>query len=97
LSGPRPWDSLGSAYYQLGEIQRLRGEFVDAEGSYRKASLAGRSRPCFLVDGQRVILPAYGCYTGGLRATDPTLAALMAPGALAILTGRQALAVPMPR
>jgi DNA-binding NarL/FixJ family response regulator len=42
LSGPRPWDSLGSAYYQLGEIQRLRGEFVDAEGSYRKASLAGR-------------------------------------------------------
>ena len=42
LSGPPPWDSLGSAYYQLGEIQRLRGEFADAEDSYRKASLAGR-------------------------------------------------------
>ena len=37
-----PWDSLGSAYYQLGEIQRLRGEFARAEDSYRKASLAGR-------------------------------------------------------
>jgi DNA-binding NarL/FixJ family response regulator len=42
LSGPPPWDSLGSAYYQLAEIQRLRGEFAEAEESYRKASLAGR-------------------------------------------------------
>jgi len=42
LSGPPSWDSLGSAYYQLAEIQRLRGEFVQAEESYRKASAAGR-------------------------------------------------------
>ena len=28
LSGPVKWDSLGSAYYQLGELQRLRGEFA---------------------------------------------------------------------
>jgi DNA-binding NarL/FixJ family response regulator len=42
LSGPPAWDALGSAYYQLAEIQRLRGEFVQAEESYRKASLAGR-------------------------------------------------------
>jgi DNA-binding CsgD family transcriptional regulator len=33
---------LGSAYYQLGEIQRLRGEFAHAEASYRSASRAGR-------------------------------------------------------
>ena len=42
LSGPPAWDSLGSANYQLGEIQRLLGEFAEAEESYRKASLAGR-------------------------------------------------------
>jgi hypothetical protein len=42
LSGPPAWDSLGSAYYQLGEIQRLQGEFASAEVSYRRASLAGR-------------------------------------------------------
>jgi DNA-binding NarL/FixJ family response regulator len=42
LAGPPPWDALGSARYQLGEIQRLRGELVDAEESYRRASLAGR-------------------------------------------------------
>jgi DNA-binding NarL/FixJ family response regulator len=42
LAGPPVWDTLGSAYYQLGEIQRLRGEFQEAEESYRSASLAGR-------------------------------------------------------
>jgi DNA-binding NarL/FixJ family response regulator len=42
LAGPPTWDALGSAYYQLAEIQRLRGEFTDAEESYRQASLAGR-------------------------------------------------------
>jgi DNA-binding NarL/FixJ family response regulator len=42
LTGPPVWDTLGSAYYQLGEIQRLRGEFAQAEDSYRQASRAGR-------------------------------------------------------
>jgi tetratricopeptide (TPR) repeat protein len=42
LAGPPSWDALGSAYYQLAEIQRLRGELTEAEESYRLASLAGR-------------------------------------------------------
>jgi DNA-binding CsgD family transcriptional regulator len=42
LSGPPAWDALGSAYYQLAEIRRLRGELAEAEESYRQASLAGR-------------------------------------------------------
>jgi DNA-binding NarL/FixJ family response regulator len=42
LSGPTQWDSLGSAYYQLGEVQRVKGEFADAEAAYLKASRAGR-------------------------------------------------------
>lgn len=42
LSGPVAWDTLGSAYYQLGELQRLSGEFAPAEVSYRKASESGR-------------------------------------------------------
>lgn len=42
LAGPTTWDSLGSAHYQLGEILRLRGEFTEAEESYRKASQVGR-------------------------------------------------------
>jgi DNA-binding CsgD family transcriptional regulator len=42
LSGPVRWDTLGSAYYQLGELQRLRGQFAEAEASYRKAGESGR-------------------------------------------------------
>lgn len=42
LAGPPAWDSLGSAHYQLGEIQRMRGDLAEAEQSYRRASQAGR-------------------------------------------------------
>ena len=41
LAGPPVWDALGSAYYQLAEIQRLRGELSQAEQSYRQAGIAG--------------------------------------------------------
>ncbi|PZR00548.1 MAG: ligase-associated DNA damage response endonuclease PdeM [Cereibacter sphaeroides] len=70
----------------------------EISGHYHpKASIAGRSRPCFLIDAMRVILPAYGSYTGGLRTTDEALLALMKPDSLAVLTGRRALVVPMAR
>jgi DNA-binding CsgD family transcriptional regulator len=42
LAGPPAWDTLGSAHYQLADIQRLQGELAEAEESYRRASLAGR-------------------------------------------------------
>ena len=62
-----------------------------------KARLAGQSKPCFLADAHRLILPAYGTYTGGLRCDDPVLSALMAKDALAILTGPRVLVIPMSR
>ncbi|TFL19005.1 ligase-associated DNA damage response endonuclease PdeM [Jannaschia formosa] len=55
------------------------------------------SRPCFLRDARRLILPAYGTYTGGLRSRDPALARLMAPDARAILAGLPMVEIPMPR
>ncbi len=55
------------------------------------------SRPAFLVDDDRLILPAYGTYTGGLRSHDGVLAQLMRPEATAILTGPVPAQVPMPR
>lgn len=55
------------------------------------------SRPAFLVDDKRTILPAFGTYTGGLWSHDAVFARLFKPDAIAILTGRQAIAVPMPR
>lgn len=64
-----------------------------------RLSLGGQavSRPCFLIDAARVILPAFGTYTGGLRSDDPALEALMGRKALAVLTGPAARAIPMPR
>lgn len=55
------------------------------------------SRACFLLDHRRMIMPAFGTYTGGLRCEDPPLCTLMGDDALAILTGARALAIPMPR
>ena len=40
--GGRPW--VGSAFYQQGELHRLRGEFAEAEEAYRQASRWGASR-----------------------------------------------------
>ncbi|MEH7828343.1 ligase-associated DNA damage response endonuclease PdeM [Gemmobacter denitrificans] len=60
-----------------------------------KARLAGQSRPCFLIDGDaRLILPAFGAYTGGLWCGATALDAVMGPGALAVLTGPRALPLP---
>ncbi|MCX7888743.1 MAG: ligase-associated DNA damage response endonuclease PdeM [Rhodobacteraceae bacterium] len=61
-----------------------------------KVTIAGRSHRCFLADGRRIVLPAFGAYTGGLACRDGAIASLMDPGAVAILTGRRALAVPLP-
>lgn len=70
----------------------------EISGHYHpKARLAGRAHRCFLIDALRVILPAYGAYTGGLWCQDPVLSGLMRPGALAVLTGAAALPMPMPR
>ena len=55
------------------------------------------SRPCFLIDSDRIVLPAYGTYTGGLRSHDDTLSGLMRSEATAVLTGPKAQAIPMPR
>jgi DNA ligase-associated metallophosphoesterase len=70
-------------------------ESAEISGHYHpKARLKGTSRPCFLLDSTRLILPAYGTYTGGLRTDDSALQPLMTKGALAILTGTRAIPVP---
>lgn len=77
------------------------GASGEVSGHYHpKASISARgrsvSRPCFLFDSDRVILPAFGTYTGGLRSDSPDLSGLMRPEALAILIGRSTQVIPMP-
>ena len=52
-------------------------------------------RACFLLDEQRLILPAFGAYTGGMSARDDVLSALMDAKGIAILTGKRATPVPL--
>lgn len=51
-------------------------------------------RRCFLADGRRVILPAFGAYTGGLDARDAVFDPLLGPDARALLLGRKVVAAP---
>jgi DNA ligase-associated metallophosphoesterase len=51
------------------------------------------SRPCFLADARRVMLPAFGTYTGGLDARDRAFDPLFGAGASALMTGRRITAV----
>ncbi|NRB02210.1 MAG: ligase-associated DNA damage response endonuclease PdeM [Rhodobacteraceae bacterium] len=78
------------------------GQSGEVSGHYHpKATLPTRarmiSRPAFLIDDQRIIMPAYGTYTGGLRSDAAVLSDLMGPEAQAIMTGPRPVQVPMPR
>ena len=65
-----------------------QGAVGEVSGHYHpKARLRGR-RPCFLADDSRVILPAFGVYTGGLTIADPLFDDLFDANALALMTGR---------
>ena len=55
----------------------------------------GRHRPCFLYDDKRLILPAYGAYTGGLSAMHTDLRSLFGRHALAVLTGARSIPLPL--
>ena len=70
----------------------------EVSGHYHpKATLKGQSRRAFLLSEHRLILPAFGTYTGGLSSTAPVLRSLMGDNALAILTGPRPMACPLDR
>jgi len=60
-----------------------------------KASVPARggsvSRPCFVTDAQRLMMPAFGSYTGGLDVRDPAIARLFPRGGRVFLLGRDRL------
>ncbi len=49
------------------------------------------SRPCFVTDPRRVMMPAFGAYTGGLDVTDPAIASLFPRGGRVFLLGKDRL------
>ncbi len=81
------------------------GKAGEISGHYHpKAGIRARgrflSKRCFLVDAERIILPAYGVYTGGLYCDHPTLSSLMSPEATVLLLpgdDKPPMPIPMPR
>ena len=104
--GPVPWGGEAAAEVSMGPLTFRHIADPDASGEvsghyHPKATLPTRAgavtRACFLADARRIVMPAYGTYTGGLDAGGGPLRALMRAGAVAVLTGRRAVAMPMPR
>ncbi len=89
---------LRAAGLVFRHIARTPCETGEVSGHYHpKARLRGATRPCFITDNRRLMLPAFGAYTGGLDWTTPTLRNLFDDSAMAYLTGRRVLPVPVPR
>ena len=49
------------------------------------------SRPCFVFDGRRLMMPAFGAYTGGLDVGDPAINRLFPRGGRVFLLGKDRL------
>ncbi|HEY0422418.1 MAG TPA: ligase-associated DNA damage response endonuclease PdeM [Rhodopila sp.] len=60
-----------------------------------KATIPARagsvSRPCFVFDGSRLMMPAFGAYTGGLDVRDPAINRLFPRGGRVYLLGKERL------
>ena len=79
-----------------------QGKSGEISGHYHpkvrvQTRLRSISRPAFLFDSDRIIMPSYGTYTGGLRSSDDVLKSLMRPEAQAIVTGQTPRIVPLPK
>lgn len=91
----------------LAELHRAGMVFRHIGGSagfeisghhHPKVRLAGKSWRAFLHDDHRLVLPAYGTFTGGLWAEDISLQGLLAENSFAIvMLADRCVAMPMPR
>ncbi|MGE0419507.1 MAG: phosphoesterase, partial [Acetobacteraceae bacterium] len=47
--------------------------------------------PCFVTDSRRVMMPAFGAYTGGLDVSDPAISRLFPHDGRVFLLGKERL------
>jgi DNA ligase-associated metallophosphoesterase len=97
---PEGWGHVAEEVADTPLIFRHEAQFGPAAGEisghfHPVAALTvrgrGLRRRCFLTDGRRVILPAFGAYTGGLNALDPAIAQLFPDDYDALVVGRDAV------
>lgn len=74
---PQPGEAVGEVAGHLHPAARV--------AAYGR----GVRRPCFLTDGRRIVLPAFGAFTGGLDVRHPAIAGLFADPPLVAALGRE--------
>jgi len=89
------WREAGFTFRHQAE-QQLGSREVEISGHYHpKASIDTKakrvSRPCFVTDASRLMLPAFGAYTGGLDVRDPAIAKFFPRGLRVFLLGQDQL------
>ena len=98
---PTPPDDVGGQVTDAIEIGGLTFRHEPSQGLtsgeiaghlHPKASVVARgrrvSRPCFVADEHRILLPAFGSYTGGLNLSDPAISSLFPDDYRAYLLGK---------
>jgi DNA ligase-associated metallophosphoesterase len=94
---PDGWGHVAEEIADAPLVFRHEAQFGPADGEisghyHPIAALTvqgrGLRRRCFLTDGRRVILPAFGAYAGGLNALDPAIAQLFPDDYDALVVGR---------
>ena len=85
-AGPIMFRHQASASADVGEI---------VGHHHPKATVEARSgtvsRPCFVFDGGRLMMPAFGAYTGGLDVRNPAIHRLFPRGGRVFLLGKDRL------
>lgn len=100
-AGPVSLGGSHRAQYAVGPItfrHIATAQSAEISGHYHpKFGLrgAGPARPCFIYDNDRLIMPAYGTYTGGLSCAAPVIRDQFGPDAIAVLTGKNAIPLPV--
>ncbi len=100
---PSPPDGVGGEWVEafatttlVFRHQATPGADGEISGHYHpKAAVPARggtvSRPCFVSDAHRLMMPAFGAYAGGLDVRDPAIARLFPRGGRAFLLGKERL------
>ena len=101
---PAPPEGLGGEWVESHEAGSVvfRHEAIASAGPgeivghhHPKATIPARtgsvSRPCFVFDGRRLMMPAFGAYTGGLDVRDPAIHRLFPRGGRVFLLGKDRL------
>lgn len=94
-------ETLGGAFHEVLQLGSLvlrhhpteaaaPGEIAGHMHPCARVVGRGRSvrRRCFATDGARMVMPAFGAFTGGLNVCDPAYAKIFPDGATALVLGK---------